>query len=78
MAIPTVNQTEGVWIERTRNQGDHYVQEVFPHESRSDPAHRANCDGLIHRGSLQPEYPDHLLPAQRVWDHARRYHRVHV
>ncbi len=78
MALPTLDQTEGIWIERTSNQGNHYIQEVFPQENHSDQAHRANCDMLIRRGSLQPEHADHLLPTQRGWNQAQRYHRVHV
>jgi len=78
MAIPTLDQTEGIWIERTRNQGNHYIQEVFSQEGRSDQAHRSNCSTLIHRGSLQPEHADRLLPAQRAWDQEQRYHRVHM
>ena len=78
MTIPTVNQTEGIWIERTNNEGNHYVQTIFPQENHSDQAHRANCRKLIQRGSLQPEHADHLQPAQREWDRQQRYHRVHV
>lgn len=78
MAIPTVDQTEGIWIERTSNQGDHYIQAVFFTEDRPDRVHRSNCRTLIQRGSLQPEYADHLQPAQREWDWKQRYHRVHV
>lgn len=78
MAIPTVDQTEGIWIDRTNNQGNHYVQTVFSREGHSDQAHRSNCNKLILRGSLQPEYTDHLLPAQREWDQEQRYHRVHL
>ena len=78
MAIPTVDQTEVVWIERTSNQGDHFIQTVFAKEDHSDQAHRSNCRKLIQRGSLQPEYTDHLLPAQREWDRQQRYHRVHI
>lgn len=77
MIIPTVDQTEGVWIERTNNQGSHYIQIIFSRESHSDQAHRSNCRKLIQRGSLQPEDNDHLLPAQREWDPERRYYRVH-
>lgn len=78
MAIPTVDQTEGIWIERTSNRGNHYVQSIFPQENHSDQAHRTNCRKLIRRGSLQPEQADHLQPAQREWDQQQRYHRVHV
>jgi hypothetical protein len=78
MSIPTVDQTEGIWIERTGNQGNHYIQAVFFQQSRSDRLHRFNCTKLIQRGSLQPEHEDRLLPAQREWDQSQRYHRVHV
>ena len=77
LLIPTVDQTEGVWIERTNNQGNHFIQAIFSKENHSDQAHRSNCSKLIHRGSLQPELVDHLLPAQREWDREQRYHRVH-
>ncbi len=77
MAIPTVDQTEGIWIDRTSNEGNHYIQEIFSRESHSDQAHRSNCSKLIYRGSLQPEDVDHLLPTQREWDQKKRYHRVH-
>lgn len=78
MVIPTVDQTEGIWIKRTNNEGDHYIQVVFPKKDHNDQEHRSNCLALIQRGSLQPEFADHLLPAQRVWDQAQRYHREHV
>ncbi len=78
MSIPTVDQTEGIWIERTNNQGNHYIQAIFFKEGRTDQMHQSNCNKLIQRGSLQPEYADHLQPAQREWDQKQRYHRVHV
>lgn len=78
MSLPTLDQTEGIWIDRTSNQGEHYIQEVFFKENSRELAHRANCGMLIQRGSLQPEHPDHLQPRQRVWDKAQRYHRVHI
>lgn len=78
MAIPTVDQTEGIWIERTNNQGNHYIQAIFGKEGHPDRAHRFNCSKLIQRGSLQPEHNDHLLPARREWDQRQRYHRVHM
>lgn len=77
MTIPTVDQTEGIWIQRTSNQGKHFIQTVFSGDNRSDQAHRLNCRKLIQRGSLQPEYNDHLLPAQREWNLEQRYYRVH-
>lgn len=78
MAIPTVDQTEGIWIQRTNNQGEHYIQAIFSKENHADQAHRSNCSKLIQRGSLQPEHADHLQPAQRAWDLRQRYHRVHI
>ena len=77
MTIPTVDQTEGIWIERTSDEGNHYIQEIFFKQSHSDLAHRSNCNKLIQRGSLQPEHADHLQPAKRKWDQEKRYHRVH-
>lgn len=78
MSIPTLDQTEGIWIERTNNQGNHHIQGIFPKENSLDQAHRANCRMLIQRGSLQPEHADHLVSAQRNWDQKQRYHRVHI
>lgn len=78
MIIPTLNQTEGVWIERTSNQGYHYIQEIFSRNTPSEQAHRANCRLLIQRGSLQPEITDHVMSSQREWDMMQRYTRVHV
>jgi|GEM_PF-1544899 len=78
MSIPTVDQTEGIWIERTNNQGNHYIQAVFFKEGHADQMHQSNCNKLIQRGSLLPEHADHLQPAQRAWDQKQRYHRVHV
>jgi hypothetical protein len=78
MAIPTLNQTEGLWINRTSDLGNHYIQAIFSKDTHSDLPHRSNCNELIRRGSLQPEYADHLLPEQRAWDQEQRYHRVHI
>ena len=78
MAVPTLNQTEGVWINRTSDQGDHYIQAIFPKEDHSDQWHQSNCDALIRRGTLQPEYTDYLPSAQRIWDQEQRYHHVNV
>lgn len=78
MAIPTVDQTEGIWIARTNDEGNHYIQAVFFKQGHADQAHQSNCRKLIHRGSLQPEQADHLSPAQREWDQDQRYHRIHV
>lgn len=77
MAIPTLDQTEGIWIGRTSGQGYHYVQDVFPGNSVAEKTHRANCRSLIERGSLKPEQNDGLAPQQRLWDATKRYHRVH-
>lgn len=78
MTIPTVDQTEGIWIARTNNQGYHYIQAVFPKKDHSDQEHLSNCRALIQRGSLQPEFDDHILPERRAWDQTQRYYRVHV
>jgi PAS domain S-box-containing protein len=76
MTLPTIDETEGVWILRTRDQGYHVIQEVFPKETEIDRAHRANCLWLIRRGSLQPEHGDPLPPAERVWKETERYCRM--
>jgi hypothetical protein len=76
MTLPTIDETEGVWILRTRDQGYHLIQDVFPKETAVDRAHRANCLWLIRRGSLQPEHADPLPPAWRVWRETERYCRV--
>lgn len=68
MAIPTIDQIEGIWVDRTNDEGNHYIQAVFFKEGHSDQAHQSHCRILIHRGSLQPERADHLAPAQRKWD----------
>ena len=78
MAIPTLNQTEGVWTNRTKNQGYHYVQEVFPGDTPREHFHRANCRLLITRGHLAPENHDGLQSSQRVWDLTQRYSQVHT
>ncbi len=78
MSLPTLDQTEGVWIERTRNQGYHYVQEVFPQDTPAERAHRANCHLLIQRGNLQAEHTGHFVLSQRSWDGAQRYCRIHI
>jgi rubrerythrin len=78
MTLPNMDQTEGIWIERTKNQGYHYIQEVFSRNTQAEQAHRMNCRKLIQRGSLQPEHTDHLVPSQREWDGAQRYSRVHI
>lgn len=78
MAIPTLDQTEGIWISRTNGQGYHYVQDVFPGNTISETVHRNNCQLLIQRGSLLPEYKDGLLTHQKVWEETRRYCRVHI
>lgn len=78
MVLPTLDQTEGIWIRRTNGQGYHYVQEVFPGNTFREKSHRDNCRWLIQRGSLVPEHKDSLLPDQRAWEETRRYCRVHV
>jgi hypothetical protein len=78
MLIPTLDQTEGIWINRTSDQGYHYVQEVFDGKTPREQWHQVNCGGLITRGSLQPEFKDGHTPSQRVWDSTQRYVRVHT
>ena len=78
MALPTLDQTEGIWITRTENNGYHYVQEVFKGEMPRERFHRANCQLLIRRGSLEPESFDGLAPGQRIWNATLRYCRVHT
>lgn len=78
MSIPTLDQTEGIWITRTAGLGYHYVQEVFSGDMPRERFHRANCLLLIKRGSLEPEDGDGLIPAQRAWDTNQRYCRVHT
>jgi hypothetical protein len=77
MIIPTLDQTEGVWIERTSNQGFHYIQEIFYRNTPAEQAHRANCLMLIRRGSLQAELSDQEISSQKEWDGMQRYSRVH-
>src|ERR1700690_3857737 len=55
MMIPTLDQTEGIWIGRTFGQRYHYVQDVFPGDTPGAQWHRANCQHLIARGHLMPE-----------------------
>jgi len=76
--MPTLDQTEGIWIGRTSNQGYHYVQKVFPGNTPREQWHQANCRVLIARGHLQPEQGDDRDAAQKVWDPTRRYMRVHI
>ncbi len=77
MAIPTLDQTEGIWIGRTAGQGYHYVQDVFPGDEIREQWHRANCQHLIARGHLLPEQGSGLASLQKVWDQAQRYEQVH-
>jgi hypothetical protein len=77
MIIPTLDQTEGIWIARTNGHGYHYVQEIFSEEIAGERHHRANCYLLITRGSLEPEISDGLAPSQRIWDATQRYRQVH-
>lgn len=78
MILPTLDQTEGVWIERTNNQGYHSIQAVFPLDTPTERAHRANCHLLLQRGSLQAEPTGHFVLSQRQWDGTQRYCRVHI
>ena len=78
MTMPNLDQTEGVWIGRTSDQGYHFVQAVFPGNTPREQWHQANCRVLIARGRLQPERVDGPDSSQRVWDPARRYKRVQI
>ena len=78
MTMPTLDQTEGIWIGRTSNQGYHYVQAVFPGNTPREQWHQANCRVLIARGHLQPEQGEDRDKAQKVWDPTRRYMRIHT
>jgi hypothetical protein len=73
MTLPTLDQTEGIWIGRTNDQGYHYIQDVFSSDTSREHYHRTNCSMLIARGSLLPESHDGLAPAQRVWQKTQRY-----
>jgi hypothetical protein len=63
MTLPNIDQTEGIWIARTNDQGYHSIQETFSQETEIERTHRANCRLLILRGSLQPEHDDRLPPS---------------
>ncbi len=76
MTFPNLDQTEGIWIERTHNQGYHYVQDVFSSDNPRERYHQDNCRLLIVRGSLRPEAPDGLAPSQRTWEKTLRYGQV--
>lgn len=76
MVLPTMDQTEGVWIIRTGEQGYHFIQGVFPKDTEIDSAHRVNCRRLIRQGKLQPEHGDRLPLSQRDWNETERYCRI--
>lgn len=73
MAIPTLDQTEGIWMARTEEGKYYYIQDVFPETVLRDTLHRDNCHALIRRGSLIPERRDLLHSAQGVWQRTLRY-----
>jgi len=73
MILPTIDQTEGVWITRTNDQGYHSIHDVFPADTDIDRAHRSNCRLLIQRGTLQPEHGNRL--SQGVGNERERYRR---
>lgn len=75
MLPPTIDQTEGVWITRTNDQGYHLIQAVFPRNTDVDRVHRSNCRLLIQRGVLQPEHADRVPPVRREWNENERYCR---
>lgn len=78
MTRPTLDQTEGIWIGRTSNQGYHYVQDVFPGDTLRERWHRENCRVLIARGHLQAERRDNLAVSQKEWKQEQRYKQVHI
>jgi len=78
MTRPTLDQTEGIWIIRTSNQGYHYVQDVFPGNTPREQWHQANCQMLIARGRLQPEQEDEYAASRGAWNQTCRYRRVHT
>lgn len=77
MIVPTLDQTEGIWIGRTLGQGYHYVQDIFPGDTPREQWHRANCQQLIAKGRLLPEQGNDLTTSQKVWNQTQRYERVH-
>jgi hypothetical protein len=78
MITPTLDQTEGIWIERTNGKGYHYIQEIFHRNTPSEQAHRANCRLLVRRGTLQPEATNPVTSSQNEWDMLQRYYRVQM
>jgi hypothetical protein len=78
MTVPTLDQTEGVWIGRTSGQGYHYIQDIFPGDTPREVWHRTNCQALIARGHLQAEYEGNRGLVQDAWTHTLRYMRVHA
>jgi hypothetical protein len=73
MAIPTLDQTEGIWMARTEEGEYYYILDVFPETLLRESLHLDNCNALVQRGSLIPEQPDLLRPTQRVWERTQRY-----
>jgi len=76
--MPTPDQTEGIWIGRTEEQGYYYVQDVFPGDTRRDAWHHANCRILIARGHLQAERKNSRVSPPGEWVQTQRYMRVHI
>ena len=67
MTMPTLDQTEGLWIIRTADQGFHFVQDVFPGNTPREQWHQANCQLLIAPGILrQPGADQRPEPLPRV------------
>lgn len=75
MLPPTIDQTEGIWITRTNDQGYHFIQVVFPGDTAVDRVHRSNCRLLIRQGVLQPEHVDRVPSLYRIWNEKERYFR---
>jgi hypothetical protein len=78
MTVPTLDQTEGIWIGRTSGEGYHYVQDVFPGNTPREEWHRSNCRALIAQGHLQAEHGDKHRPSQEEWIQTQRYTQVHT
>lgn len=78
MTMPTPDQTEGIWIGRTEEQGYYYVQDVFPGDTPRDAWHRANCRILVARGHLQAERKNGRVSPPGEWVQTQRYMRVHI
>lgn len=73
MTIPTLDQTEGIWMTRTEEGKYYYIQEVFPDIVPRNTFHHNNCHALLRRGSLIPEQRGSFRSAQDIWERTQRY-----